>query len=153
MRTPLVVGIAVALALSGCSEKRGSEKLSGARNRSIPVYEPSKVEDREAASYQAGLDFGSLESFHAYRWTLWSPDPPGSVIAFYENLALPPEEDEESLEWDLDDEIEEAPSEVYFELPPGGSDSVSVWIDTGPAEKGGTRFQLRESVPAKSLDG
>ncbi|MCI0586630.1 MAG: hypothetical protein L0323_07300 [Planctomycetes bacterium] len=136
---------ALALAFQGCAEKQGSEKLSGAMKPDIPVYEPSTLEDREDASYQAGMDFDSLKSYHAYHWSLRSPDPLEKVVAYYRTLALPEEEDE----LDLGDELEEEETELHLELPPGDSDSVSVTIQLKPAKGGGTRFTLRESVLAE----
>ena len=137
----------LALALQGCAQKEGSAKLSGAMKPDIPVYEPSTLEDREDASYQAGMDMDSLKSYHAYRWSLRSPDPPEKVIAYYRNLALPPGEEEEDLGDEPDEE--EDPTEANFALPPGESDSVSVTIQLKPAKGGGARFLLRESVLAE----
>lgn len=138
---------AFALALHGCAEKEGSRKLSGAMKPDIPVYEPSTLVDREDASYQAGMDFDSLRSYHANRWSLWSPDPPEKVLAYYGILALPPGEEEEDLGDEPDEE--EDPTEAYFALPPGESDSLSVTIQLKPTKEGGTRFMLRESVLAE----
>ena len=150
MRT--LVGLALALGLQGCSQGHGSEKLSGAMKRDIPVYEPSRVEDREESAYEAGATLDNLQYYHAYRWTLRSSDPPEKIVAFYRDLALPPEEDDERSQGNLDDELEEGseegPTEAFFQLPPGDSDSVTVTVHLRPAKKGGTRFLIRESVLA-----
>ena len=140
------IAAALALALQGCAQKEGSAKLSGAMKPDIPVYEPSTLVDREDASYQAGMDMDSLKSYHAYHWSLRSPDPPEKVVAYYRNLAL---QEEEEDELDLGDELEEEETELHFELPPGDSDSVSVTIQLKPAKGGGARFTLRESVLAE----
>jgi len=140
---------ALALAIQGCAQKEGSAKLSGAMKPDIPVYEPSTLEDREDASYQAGMNMDSLTSYHAYRWSLRSPDPPEKVVAYYRNLALPEEEDEAELG---DEPEKEAPKEIHLDLPHGDSDSVSVTIQLKPGKDGGTRFTLRESVLAERRD-
>ncbi|MGH7151529.1 MAG: hypothetical protein ACREIU_12565, partial [Planctomycetota bacterium] len=113
--------VALALALQGCAEKVGSKKLSGAVKPDISVYEPSTLLVRLDASYDAGPSFDSLRSYHAFRWSLRSPDPPERVVTYYRSLALPEEEEE----MDLGDEPaeEEEPTEVFLELPAGDSES------------------------------
>jgi len=128
MRTIQAGAVLTLALLAACGGRQGSAKLSGALFPRIPVFEPSRLSDRESVSYSAGDSFDSLQRYEGMRWELSTDAPYAEVVEFYAR-SVPPEpaeenDDEADLGAGRDDDDDEggepAPESRVFVLHPEG---------------------------------